>query len=206
VVDIVLARQEQRMRGLTVATLVLALGCVPQTTLRLRPQPVQAAPDLATVVLVYPAVSGSGQLNMPLLQPHGQGVWFRFASNHRRTLADLEADSYAVVNLTPGEHTIVASSWAADDGDHQVAVLDARVSSGRVYVVELTFDTRGVSLVPVAPAQLTAALQTLPRYQRLSLDPARGDNLILDSELRAWLIDRDAAAVRRHGGATTLID
>lgn len=194
------------MRGLTVAMLVLVLGCVPQTTLRLRPQPVRAAPDLATVVFVYPAASGSGQLNMPLLQPHGQGVWFRFASNHRRTLADLEASTYAVVNLTPGEHTIVASSWAADDGDHQVAVLDARVSSGRVYVVQLTFDTQGAALVPVAPAQMTAALEALPRYQRLSLDPARGDNLILDSDLRAMLVDRDVAAVRRRGGATTLID
>jgi len=204
--DIVLEHQEQRMRGLTVAVLAMALGCVPQTTLRLRPQPVRAAPDLATVVLVYPAVSGSGQLNMPLLQPQGQGVWFRFASHPRRPLADLEANTYAVVNLTPGAHTLVASSWAANEGDHQVAVLDARLSSGRVYVVELTFDTRGVALVPVPPAQRTAALQTLTRYQRLSLDPARGHNLILDSDLRASIIDGTAAAVRRNGRATTLID
>lgn len=183
-----------------------AAACVPQTTVRVGHEPVEPQPDLATVVLVYPEVTSAGQPHMPLLQPDGKGVWFRITTKEGVAVADLDASTYAIVHLPPGDHSLIASSWAPDTGDHKVAVMDATVAPGGTYVVTLDFNGPDFVLAPVATGDVSAWLRELPRLERLSLDPSRSTHVILDSEARDEMVAASVEELRDRGLVTTLVD
>jgi hypothetical protein len=156
----------------------------------------------ATVIFMFDPVTENAL--MPLFQPDGSDVWFRITTNGRTTLGDLTARKYMVAELTPGGHSLVASSWAGDPSDMQVAVLDANVSAGCVYVVNLGIDDHRLVLAPQTGTKLESALKRLPQYERLALDPNREPHVILDSDYRALMQDQQEQSLRVNGQVTKI--
>ncbi|MEQ1508744.1 MAG: hypothetical protein ABMB14_41335 [Myxococcota bacterium] len=106
--------------GLLGAPLTARAGDVKRFMTRVgRPEPIQAAPDRATLVFVRPSAYG-GAINLPILDERGGWV------------GESRAKAYFSVTIAPGEQTFVVWSEGTN-------AMRGNFEAGKLYYVEVGF-------------------------------------------------------------------